>query len=91
MHDVLYNKQNQENDGTYSKEKLKGYAAEAGFNTTAMNNCIDTGKYNSQVTQSTSAANAAGVQGTPTFMVNGKQSSPDYATLKAAIDAAIAG
>jgi protein-disulfide isomerase len=90
MHDLLFAKQQGENDGTYSKDNLKKYAAEAGF-TTQLDSCIDSGKFNSQVTTSTSQANAAGIQGTPAFMVNGKQASPEYTTLKATIDAALAG
>ena len=90
MHDELFSKQNQENDGTYSVDNLKKYAAEAGFGT-QLDSCITSGKYDTQVTQSTSQANAAGIQGTPGFMVNGVQSNPDYTTLKAAIDKAIAG
>jgi len=90
MHDELFSKQNQENDGTFSIDNLKKYAAEAGFGT-QLDSCITSGKYDTQVTQSTSQANAAGIQGTPGFMVNGVQSNPDYTTLKAAIDKAIAG
>lgn len=90
MHDIIFAKQAGENDGTYSKANLKKYAAEAGFGTT-LDSCIDSGKFDSLVAQSTSQANAAGVQGTPAFMVNGKQVSPEYTALKAAIDAAIAG
>lgn len=90
MHDILFAKQQGENDGTYAKAKLKAYAAEAGFNKT-LDACIDSGKFNDLVAQSTATANAAGIQGTPGFMVNGKQVSPEYTALKAAIDAAIAG
>ncbi len=90
MHDILFASQNGENQGTFSKDNLKKLAAQAGFNTTAMQNCIDSGKYNTQVSQSTAQANAVGVQGTPTFAVNEQMSTPEYAALKAQVDALLA-
>ncbi len=82
--------------GTYSKANLKKYATDAGFSTTAMMNCIDSGAFDSLVLQDTAGANAIGVQGTPTIAVNnqivttGGQSDPTYAAVKAAIEKALA-
>ena len=91
MHDLLFASQNGENKGTFSKDNLKKLAAQAGLNTTAMQNCIDSGKYDSQVTQSNTVANAVGVQGTPTFAINNEIApSPEYAALKAQVDALLA-
>ena len=81
-----------EDVGTYSKANLIKYAAEVGFNSTAMAACINNGAYDSFVSQTTAQANALGVQSTPTIAVNNKVvSDPTYAAVKAAIDQAIAG
>jgi protein-disulfide isomerase len=90
MHDKIFDEQQGENDGTYSKANLKKFGAEIGFNSTAFTNCIDSGKYDSQVSTSSSQANAVGVRGTPTFAVNSQMSTPEYAGLKAQIDALLA-
>ncbi|MBI4014861.1 MAG: thioredoxin domain-containing protein [Candidatus Aenigmarchaeota archaeon] len=92
MHDKLFDKQSGENEGAFSKDNLKTYAAEAGFNTTAMMDCISSGKYDSVVQQSNSLSNGVGVQGTPTYALNNAvvPNGAIYATLKSAVDAALA-
>ena len=92
MHDKLFDSQQGENKGTFSKANLKKFAAEAGFSSTAMADCIDSGKYDSLVQQSTAQANGVGVQGTPSFGLNGQilPNGAEYASLKAAVDALLA-
>jgi protein-disulfide isomerase len=47
-------------------------AADLKLDTTAFNQCLDSGKYAGQVSQDTSAAQSLGVRATPTFLVNGR-------------------
>jgi protein-disulfide isomerase len=47
-------------------------AADLKLDTTAFNQCLDSGKYAGQVSQETSAAQSLGVRATPTFLVNGR-------------------
>lgn len=86
MHDKLFDSQGSENSGTFSKANLKKIAADAGFSSAQMTACIDSGKYDSQVTRSNSEAGSVGVQGTPTFAINNQMASPEYTQLKSSID-----
>ncbi|MEM2137726.1 MAG: thioredoxin domain-containing protein [Candidatus Anstonellaceae archaeon] len=90
MHDKIFQEQGDENAGVYSKANLKKFGAEIGFSTKAFTDCVDSGKYNGQVSTSNSQANAVGVRGTPTFAVNNQMSTPEYTGLKAQIDALLA-
>lgn len=94
MHDQLFTKQSGENQGTFSKDNLKEFGAEAGFNSTAFTNCIDSDKYVSLVVQDTDNSQSVGVSGTPTFAVNNKLLSAGaipYATIKSAVESELAG
>ncbi|MFA5105844.1 MAG: thioredoxin domain-containing protein [Candidatus Micrarchaeia archaeon] len=88
MHDLLFSKQQGENDGTFSIAKLKQYAAEAGFNSTEMTGCIENGTYAAALAQKNNEAAGAGVTGTPAFAVNGQvvDNGAVYSILKAKID-----
>jgi protein-disulfide isomerase len=70
-HDKLFASQNGENQGAFNKDKLKQFAADLELNATQFNECLDSGKYASQVQQDTATAQSIGVQSTPTFLVNG--------------------
>ena len=95
MHDKLFDVHNgQENVGTYSKDNLKKYAAEIGYNTSAFVSCIDTDKFVSLVVKNTQDAQAVGVTGTPNYALNNRLMQAGiipYSTIKAAVDAALAG
>jgi predicted DsbA family dithiol-disulfide isomerase len=69
---LLFDSQNGENQGAFSKDNLKGFAEQLGLDTTAFNECLDSGKYTDIVQQETSAAQQIGVQSTPSFVVNGQ-------------------
>ncbi len=62
-----------------------------GLDTTKFNACVDGGQYLSQVEADTQDGQSQGVDGTPTFFVNGQKIVGDvpYAQLKAAVDAAV--
>lgn len=89
MHDAIFNNQKNENQGDFSKTNLKRIASDAGFKTTGIAGCIDSGKFNTQVTDSSARANAVGVEGTPTFAINNQVNAGAvaYTTMKQALDA----
>jgi protein-disulfide isomerase len=64
-HDYLYTHQNGENQGNFSVPKLESFASELGLNTTAFNQCLDSGKYAQAIAESKMEAESAGVTGTP--------------------------
>ena len=71
-HDILFERQNGENKGAFSKENLKQFASDLKLDTKAFNECLDSGKYTQEVQEATQAANSMGVNSTPAFVVNGK-------------------
>ncbi|MBI5829572.1 MAG: thioredoxin domain-containing protein [Chloroflexi bacterium] len=71
-HDKLYASQNGENQGAFSKNNLKKFAADLGLDAAAFGQCLDSGKYSTLVTNQTSALQQLGVSSTPTFLVNGQ-------------------
>ena len=89
FHDYLFSHQNGENQGAFSKDNLKGFAADMGLDTTAFNTCLDSGKYTQFVQDQTNIARQLGVQSTPTFAVNGQPvvGAQSFDTFKTTIDA----
>ena len=71
-HDKLFASQAGENQGAFSNDKLKKFAADLKLDTAKFNACLDSGKYSSVVEKETLAAQSMGVQGTPAFLVNGQ-------------------
>jgi len=69
-HDKLFASQSGENQGAFSKDKLKGFAVDLGLDATAFNQCLDSGKYTQLVQQDTAAAQKLGAQSTPSFFIN---------------------
>lgn len=90
-HDKLFISQNGENQGNFSKDNLKKFAADLGLNTTQFNTCVDQNKFAADVQADFTAGQAAGVDGTPALYVNNKllSGAVSYSTVKAAIDAAL--
>ncbi|OGH06986.1 MAG: hypothetical protein A2W22_00720 [Candidatus Levybacteria bacterium RBG_16_35_11] len=88
MHDYLFKNQSGENQGGFSKENLKKFAAALGLNTTQFNSCLDTDKYAKAVDDDLAAGQKVSVSGTPTTFVNGKilVGAVPYAELKNLID-----
>ena len=71
-HDKLFNSQNGENRGAFSKDNLKQFAADLGLDTAIFNQCLDSGKYTEYVQSQVDMGQQIGVQSTPTFLVNGQ-------------------
>jgi Protein-disulfide isomerase len=87
-HDMLYANQGAEQGGSFSQSRLKQFASLLNMDSSAFDSCLDSSKYVDHVRQATTAARAAGVGSTPTFMVNGTAVSATIEALSAAIDQA---
>ncbi len=76
MHDIIFANHTAENVGDYSNRRLKAFAETIGLNMDDFNSCFNSGKYGSQVRQDQADGQAAGLQGTPffvlTYEVNGE-------------------
>jgi protein-disulfide isomerase len=66
MHDKLF-----DNQRALEAPQLKVYARELGLDAKEFERCLDGGKYAELVRQDQSAGEAAGVNGTPAFFING--------------------
>jgi protein-disulfide isomerase len=88
FHDLLFNSQNGENQGAFSKDNLKKFAATLGLDTGTFNQCLDSGKYTSLIQQMTSASSSIGVRSTPFFAINGSPmvGAQSFDSFKKAID-----
>lgn len=71
-HDYLYNNQQGENMGAFSKANLKQFARRLGLDPNQFDTCLDTNKYTAEVQKDTEDGRKAGVNGTPTSFVNGR-------------------
>ncbi len=92
MHDKIFTMQSGENQGAFSKDKLKKMGADIGLNAAKFNDCVDKGTYLSAVTADTDGGRASGVNGTPALFINGKMISGavPYTQVKTEIEAALA-
>tara|TARA_Y100000310_G_scaffold332141_1_gene407152 strand:+ start:1120 stop:2127 length:1008 start_codon:yes stop_codon:yes gene_type:complete len=66
-HDILFNNQN-----ALDVASLKKYAGEVGVDIEKFNNCLDSGQMTSEVQKDMADGQAAGVSGTPGFLINGR-------------------
>lgn len=73
FHDYLYNHQGGENQGVFSKENLKLFAADLSLDTAAFNDCLDSGKYAALIQEDTASARTLGLSSTPSFLINGQK------------------
>ena len=71
MHDKVYTEQAKMGAGTeqFSIDDLKKWASEIGLNTALFNDCLDSGKFNSEVQGDFSDGSNAGIKGTPSFII----------------------
>ncbi len=67
-HDLLF-----ENQEELSVKDLKKYAADLNLDTTKFDSCLDNNKYKLDIQKDQSAGSSLGVDGTPTFFINGKK------------------
>ena len=71
-HDLLFDRHEGENVGTYTKDNLKKYAVELGLDSAAFDQCLDSGKYTELVQSQKATAAQMGVTSTPAFLINGQ-------------------
>lgn len=91
MFEVLF--KNSQGDGTgLNTADLKKYAADLGLDTTKFNSCLDSSKYASEIQKDEQDGGAVGVQGTPSFIINGQliAGAYPYSAFQQAIDTALA-
>lgn len=89
---VLYANQTGENVGDFTDRRLSAFAEKLGLLMGEFNTCMSTNKYEQRVQQETQAGNTAGVNSTPSFVINGKLLSlQSYDQFYKAIDDALAG
>jgi protein-disulfide isomerase len=89
FHDYLYKNQPDESDTSmYNTDTLTQAAASLGMNDATFRSCLDNKTDDALATKDMTDGQAAGVSGTPTFVINGTLvvGAQPYATIKAAID-----
>ncbi len=80
------------NQSALGADKLKQYASELGLDRARFDASLDSGKFAEMVQRDVVDGHKLGVNGTPTFYVNGKRvSDRSYEGLKATIEAALKG
>lgn len=74
MHDKIFGEQAKQGTGTitYGVAELKKWASQIGLDSAKFNQCLDSGKYKSEVEKDLADGSAYGVSGTPAFYINGK-------------------
>jgi protein-disulfide isomerase len=90
----LFEEQDGENDGAFSSDNLKRFAGELGPDQATFDTCLDSGEHRETVIDGFNAAQANGVNSTPTLFINGVQvahTNQGYDLLKRQIEAALKG
>jgi protein-disulfide isomerase len=87
FHDLLF-----ANQGEFGDESLKDYASRAGLDEQAFVSCLESGRAATVVEQDAADGDGAGVNGTPSFFVNGRPLSGalPYEEFEEAIEEALA-
>lgn len=92
MHDILYANQHGENEGAFDEDRLVEMAGMIGLDVDAFTSCMDDGRHEGQLDSMLTEARAAGINSTPTFVINGEMvTGGNYAALRETIEAALAG
>lgn len=90
MHDKIFGEQEKLGQGTvtYTVQDLKKWASEISLNKSKFEQCLDSDKYKEEVQKDFADGSAAGVSGTPSTFVNGRQlvGAQPFATFKAIIE-----
>jgi protein-disulfide isomerase len=71
-HDLLWERWNGENQGTFVKENLIGFAKELNLDMAKFESCLTNDETLQRVVSDTNEGRQVGVTGTPTFFINGK-------------------
>ena len=93
MNNKIFGEEEKLGTGTvqFGVSDLKKWAGQIGLDVNNFNSCLDSGKYKSEVAKDLADGQAAGVEGTPTFFINGKAlvGALPYTDFKQAIDVAL--
>jgi len=91
-HDLLFERQQGENQGAFTKDKLIGFGKELGLDTTKFDKCVNEDQTAGRVQADLQEGQQLGVRGTPNFFVNGQPLSGalPFETFKTVIDEALA-
>lgn len=73
MHDLLFTNQGQWANNPDHITVLKSLATQAGLPQTEFNDCLDSGRYADAVTADVTEGVQLGINGTPTFFINGQR------------------
>jgi len=89
-HDLLFEKQQEWS--SIGITKMKDYAAQLNLDSKKFNDCLDSGKYSSEVQKDFEDGQKAGVSGTPAFFINGIliSGAQPFENFKKVIDAELA-
>jgi protein-disulfide isomerase len=92
-HDLLFERQQGENQGTFNKDKLIALAQELGLDMTQFEPCLNQDQTLERVQADTKEGQALGVRGTPMFFINGRPLSGalPFESFKTVIDQALSG
>ncbi len=92
-HDILFANWTGENAGDFTQTKLQQFATALSLNLDQFNTCLNNGNYTARVNQDVTDAHVAGVQATPSFLINGKllEGAQPYEDFQKEIDAALQG
>jgi protein-disulfide isomerase len=92
-HDILFANWTGENVGDFSDENLRLYATALSLNQNAFDQCLKSGQYADRVRQDAANAQSDGVNGTPSFLINGKliEGAQPFSVFESEIEAALAG
>jgi protein-disulfide isomerase len=90
-HDLLFSQQGV-SQSPFAKPALKQYATQLGLNAKQFDDCVDRDTHVDKVVRDSAEGTNAGVTGTPTFFINGKEIVGElpYAQLKSDVEAALA-
>lgn len=71
FHKTVYANQNQENQGAFTRERLESMAEQLGLDMDQYRTCVNNGTHAEAVVAMADEARAAGINATPTFIING--------------------
>ena len=91
-HDILYANQNESDASAFSSRRLEAFAEGIGLQMDAFKACVADRTHSDAVNQDYAAAVAAGVESTPSFLVNGQLlvGAQPFSVFQTAIDAELA-
>lgn len=91
-HATLYSNQHGENEGAFTRGRLREMAVALGLNIDQFDSCLADGTHSADVEASNQSAQELDLRGTPSFVVNGQVIDySGYESIATAVDTALAG